>query len=82
MNSAASPWSERVDGGDWDSITSQVNELGCALTPRLMTAAECERTAKLYDGDQYFRSTIDMTRYRFGEGEYCYFKRPFPDRRR
>ena len=26
-----------------------------------------------------FRSTIDMARYRFGEGEYRYFDRPLPD---
>ena len=81
MNTATGPWADRVDRADWDRITSQVNEHGCALTPQLMTQAECERIAKLYDGDEYFRSTIDMTRYRFGEGEYRYFRRPFPDRK-
>jgi hypothetical protein len=68
-----------VDHADWTRITSQVNELGCALTPQLMTAAECDAVAKLYDSDEHFRSTIDMTRYRFGEGEYRYFRRPFPE---
>jgi hypothetical protein len=79
VSSGVSTWAERVDGADWDQITRQVNELGCALTPQLMTPAECERMAKLYDSDEYFRSTIDMTRYRFGVGEYRYFKRPFPE---
>lgn len=68
-----------VDHADWARITSQVNELGCALTPQLMTTAECDAVAKLYDSDEHFRSTIDMTRYRFGEGEYRYFRRPFPE---
>ena len=74
-----SPWAERVAGADWDELTGQVNEHGCALTPQLMTPAECETVAKLYDSDEHFRSTIDMARYRFGEGEYRYFRRPFPE---
>lgn len=74
-----SPWAERVDGADWDHITGQVDEHGCALTPELMTPAECEAVRKLYDSDEHFRSTIDMARYRFGEGEYRYFRRPFPE---
>jgi len=73
------PWTRRVDQADWDRIARDLNSYGCALTPRLMTAAECERTARLYDRDELFRSTIDMTRYRFGEGEYRYFERPFPE---
>jgi uncharacterized protein len=70
---------ERVGRADWDRITAEVNEHGCALTPQLMTPDECEAVAKLYDSDGYFRSTIDMARYRFGEGEYRYFRRPFPE---
>ena len=74
-----SAWAERVARADWDRITAEVNSHGCALTPQLMTPDECEAVAKLYDSDGYFRSTIDMTRYRFGEGEYRYFRRPFPE---
>ena len=77
--SAPGPWAERVDRADWGLITSQVSELGCALTPPLMTPAECEDVAGLYDRGELFRSTIDMGRYRFGEGEYRYFGRPFPE---
>jgi hypothetical protein len=75
----ASAWADRVGGADWRRIADEVNGYGCALTPQLMTAAECEAVAKLYDSDEHFRSTIDMTRYRFGEGEYRYFRRPFPE---
>ena len=74
-----SAWAERVARADWDRITAEVNSHGCALTPQLMTPDECEAVAKLYDSDGYFRSTIDMARYRFGEGEYRYFRRPFPE---
>jgi uncharacterized protein len=74
-----SAWAERVGRADWERITAEVNAHGCALTPQLMTPDECEAVAKLYDDDRYFRSTIDMVRYRFGEGEYKYFRRPFPE---
>ena len=47
--------------------------------PQLLTPAECEQIAGLYDDDQRFRSTMDMGRHRFGEGEYRYFQRPCPE---
>ena len=72
-------WKDRVDGADWAAITAEVNDVGCALTPRLLTAAECGRIAGLYDRGELFRSTVEMARYRFGEGEYKYFARPFPE---
>jgi uncharacterized protein len=72
-------WEQRVDGADWAAITAEVNDVGCALTPRLLTAAECGRIANLYDRGELFRSTVEMARYRFGEGEYKYFARPFPE---
>jgi hypothetical protein len=76
---AASPWRDRVGSGDWDRITGEVNALGCGLTPQLLTPSECEQIAGLYDTDQLFRSTITMGKYRFGEGEYRYFQRPYPE---
>jgi len=72
-------WKERVDSADWGQITAETGEFGCALTPQLLTPAECARIAGLYDRDEMFRSTVDMARYRFGEGEYKYFAPPFPE---
>ncbi len=72
-------WTDRVDGADWAAITAEVNDVGCALTPRLLTTAECGQIAGLYDRGELFRSTVEMARYRFGEGEYKYFARPFPE---
>jgi uncharacterized protein len=70
---------ERVDHLDWPAVAEELDDLGCALTDRVLTAAECRALAELYDEDARFRSTIDMARYRFGEGEYRYFDRPLPD---
>jgi hypothetical protein len=73
------PWKERVDSGDWGAITGEVNEYGGALLPQLLTGEETEQIRSLYDEDAHFRSTINMGRHRFGEGEYRYFKTPYPE---
>jgi hypothetical protein len=75
----SSRWSDRVEAGDWDRITEEVNEYGGALLPQLLTPEEAGRIAALYDQDEYFRSTINMGRHRFGQGEYRCFARPFPE---
>jgi hypothetical protein len=69
---------ERLAAADWATITEEMNSSGCALTPQLLSPAECASIAALYDEVQHFRSTIDMARYRFGSGQYRYFNRPYP----
>ena len=76
---AATKWHSRVDSGDWNAITAEVNDFGGALLPRLLTKAEAEEIRRLYPEDGLFRATIDMRRYRFGEGEYRYFRQPYPE---
>jgi hypothetical protein len=70
---------ERVAAADWDQLAQEMDDYGCALTPPLLSAAECEQVAALYDEVDRFRSTIDMERFRFGAGQYRYFAEPFPD---
>jgi hypothetical protein len=79
MTTTIDHWADRVDGGDWDRITEELNEYGGALLPRLLTSEEAVRIAGLYEQDEHFRSTVNMGRHRFGEGEYRYFARPFPE---
>jgi uncharacterized protein len=76
---APTKWQKRVDSGDWDAITAEVNDFGGALLPRLLDKAEAEKIRGLYSDDHLFRATIDMRRYRFGEGEYRYFRQPYPE---
>jgi uncharacterized protein len=73
------PWRQRVDSGDWQAITAEVNSLGGALLPELLTPGEAEQIRGLYEQARYFRSTVDMARHRFGDGEYRYFKAPYPE---
>jgi hypothetical protein len=68
----------RVDALDWDDLTAELDSRGFAITEPLLTAAECDDLAGLFDGGR-FRSTIDMARHRFGDGRYRYFDHPLPD---
>jgi uncharacterized protein len=72
-------WKDRTDGADWDQLTEEINAYGCALTPQLLTSDETDQIAALYDRGERFRATINMARHRFGQGEYRYFRRPFPE---
>ncbi len=73
-----SKWERRVDAADWEAVAADMNDVGGALLPRLMTPGECAAVLGLYPDDSLFRATVDMTRHRYGQGEYRYFKRPYP----
>ncbi len=76
---AASAYRRRVDGADWGAVTAGLDDLGGALLPRLLTAADARELIGLYDRDEAFRSTVTMGRHRFGEGEYRYLAAPLPE---
>jgi hypothetical protein len=75
----ADRWHDRVESADWTAITEEVNEYGGALLPQLLTPDETVEIRELYQQDALFRSTINMGRHRFGEGEYRYFATPYPE---
>jgi hypothetical protein len=72
------PLGQRVDALDWDELRGQLDERGFAVTVPILGDGECLELAELFDGGR-FRSTIDMARYRFGDGRYRYFDHPLPD---
>jgi uncharacterized protein len=63
---------------DWAAVRAELDEAGCARTPRLLTPEQCRDLAALYDKPELFRSTIDMARHRFGSGQYRYFTHDLP----
>jgi hypothetical protein len=68
---------DRISDFDWPALAERMDADGFVQTPSVYTAAECrELSAEFEDGR--FRSTIDMRRYRFGEGAYKYFDAPLP----
>jgi uncharacterized protein len=69
---------DRIVHLDWPALTASMDADGFAQTPPVLSASECRSLASSFD-DGRFRSTIDMRRYRFGEGEYKYFDAPLPE---
>ncbi len=74
----SSAWQQRVDAADWDAVAAEINDVGGALLPELITAAECTAVLDLYADEGAFRATVDMGSHRYGRGEYRYLKQPYP----
>jgi hypothetical protein len=74
-----SSYQRRVDAADWTAISTELDDLGCALTDPLLSVADATSLIALYERDEAFRSTISMGRHRFGEGEYRYLADPLPE---
>lgn len=68
----------RVENLDWDTIQNELDAQGFAKLPVILTKAECEFLKALYLEKEPYRTTINMQRYRFGNGEYKYFSYPLP----
>ena len=69
---------KRLETVDWGRVEASLTEQGFAQLPQLLSRPECLDLAALYDRPELFRSRIDMTRFRFGKGEYQYFNYPLP----
>lgn len=63
---------------DWERVSSELDDNGWSRVGRLLSGVECRALSRLYDDAARFRSTVDMTRHRFGRGEYRYFAHPLP----
>ena len=64
---------------DWARIAGDLDADGVARGGPVLDPDGCAAIADLYDDDARFRSTIDMARHRFGEGQYRYFAHPLPE---
>jgi len=69
---------DRLAAIDWPQVSQEIAALGHSEPLPLLTAAECAALRALYDQDELFRSTVDMARFRFGQGQYRYFAYPLP----
>jgi uncharacterized protein len=72
------PIAKRVAGLSWTTISGGLDDLGSSLTGPVLGPSECVAIADLHGDDRRFRSTVDMARYRFGQGQYRYFENPLP----
>ena len=56
----AGPPRQLLAAADWPAISADLDASGCAVTPRLLTPAQCADLVCLYEQPERFRSTIDM----------------------
>ena len=64
---------------DWDTLARQIDADGFAVTPEpLLDPVECRELREGFGDGRRYRSTVDMARFRFGEGCYRYFRYPLP----
>jgi uncharacterized protein len=68
----------RVAELEWARLTRDLDQTGYALTGAILAPEECAALVALYPERERFRSRVDMTRLRYGAGEYKYFSRPLP----
>lgn len=62
---------------NWDLIGKELLQNGFVKTGSVLSMEQCENLISTYDDDIY-RSTINMKRYNFGQGEYKYYAYPLP----
>src|SRR6476469_3103906 len=70
---------KKVSTIDWQKVNEELNEKGYSLISQFLSTYACEGLVDKYDESNLYRKTITMERYRFGIGEYKYFKYPLPD---
>jgi uncharacterized protein len=72
------PPAARIDALDWERMTRDLHDLGCAASEPILSQDECAEIVALFDHEELFRTTVDMSRHRFGRGTYRYFDHPIP----
>lgn len=76
----ASPDSAAQHGmGDWAAVRAGLESAGIAVTPPLLSEAECREARAWFDDPGRFRSTVVMQRYGFGRGTYRFVDEAAPE---
>jgi uncharacterized protein len=70
---------DRLNTFDWQRITQDLDERGNTTLHGILSCADCDALAGLYQQDEPFRSRVVMERHGFGRGEYKYFRYPLPE---
>ncbi|MBJ9373610.1 2OG-Fe(II) oxygenase [Acinetobacter sp. TGL-Y2] len=71
--------SEKIKHLDWTIIHEQLNQQGYSHIENFLSDELCELIKAHYHHEDLYRKTVNMQRYRFGEGEYKYFRHPLPN---
>jgi len=68
---------DRIGAVDWSGAVAGLDGVGVGSLGSVLGPDECRAVAALYETGT-FRSTVDMGRHRYGEGQYRYFAHPLP----
>jgi hypothetical protein len=69
---------QKISQMDGQKIAEEMNEKGYILLSRFLPAKYCKELIDNYCNEDLYRKIITMEKYRFGLGEYKYFKYPLP----
>ena len=69
----------KIANTDWRMVRDCLNNKGHAIISELLTDEQCEVLKSAYEQKDFYRKTVVMERYRFGLGEYKYYRYPLPD---
>jgi hypothetical protein len=69
----------RIDSLPWADLQQSLHHQGFVSIPNVLSQAQCAQLIDAYDADETYRKTINMERYRFGSGEYKYYRYPLPE---
>jgi uncharacterized protein len=70
---------ELISSLDWNNLQQILDEQGYAKVPAILDKNQCNEIMNTYEQESYFRTIINMARYRFGDGEYKYYQAPLPN---
>lgn len=64
---------------NWTDLTESLNDHGYAVTPQILSTADCAELITLYDQPEPWRPRVEPDRYRLGPGEYQHFDQALPE---
>lgn len=67
---------EQLGQANWARLIQSLLDDGFALTPQVLSPAQCQELIARYSSESSFRATINMEQFNFGRGEYKYFSYP------
>lgn len=63
----------------WGSVAEGLHQKGYYRIEQCLWEDECNKLIQHYDDERLYRNVISMERYRFGIGQYKYYKYPLPN---
>jgi hypothetical protein len=70
---------QKISSINSQGVSEAMHDKGYVLLSQFLPVKYCNELIAQYDDPDLYRKSITMEKYRFGIGEYKYFKYPLPD---